>query len=300
MRQAEAYTLLIIGLFQTSCFPDTFLSRIDLLKFLFRCTTNIFTERSNTVRMMLQGQTAIGCTDFVISRCRFNFQHFVSLSQRISFQVQHGFHFLNGQTHGYCHFLQGIYFFHADISIALSYLNQEIQQLKPFFISQICSNLPATIMNGTTERLRIGLFHTLPLLKQIQQNLLSLFHCSISKIHTQETTYEFHFTVHDTPVRTNNVGSHHQHRKQETVSPSSIPGIFIIIHITSGCAFSALFHRTGSRIKKGTDGKTCQSSQRSLSHKPQDTSYPFSISHIFFLFKIPDIRDSTANLTISF
>ena len=108
------------------------------------------------------------------------------------------------------------------MSVAFGNFYQEYQQLQAFLVCQVGGNLRSAVTDGVFKCQWVLSVHLLALFEEVEQYPFSLAHGSLTECASQKAADEFHFTMHDAPVCTDNVRSHHEHGEEETVP---LPGI---------------------------------------------------------------------------
>ena len=84
---------------------------------------------------------------------------------------------------------------------------------------------------------------TLLLCKQLTHHLVTLLSCSLAKILTEHTSYQFHFRMHHLAIGLYDIGRQHQHRDKETITVT-------LLRLLIGEAQSLALTTIDSRIKQ--------------------------------------------------
>ena len=100
------------------------------------------------------------------------------------------------------------------------------------------------LITGLLDILPIGgISLTVLLSKQLAHQLIALLSCSLAKILTEHTSYQFHFRMHHLAIGLYDIGRQHQHRDKETITVT-------LLRLLIGEAQSLALTTIDSRIKQ--------------------------------------------------
>ena len=121
--------------------------------------------------------------------------------------------------------------------------------------------------------------HLLLLLKELEENFFALLSGCLAEILTQEAAHHLHLRMHNLAICIDDVGTEHQQREHEGVSLSLIALLAAVALVAEALAAVVLLaavgivgvvvmvvavavYRIQPVLKEGTEGITCQGSQR--------------------------------------
>ena len=174
------------------------------------------------------------------------------------------------------HLLECLNLLRIHNSIGLGYHDEEIEQLQALFIHHVGTYLMTAVLYHRTVLLHA---HLLLLFEEFEEDFLALLLGCLAEILTQEAAHHLHLGMHDLAICIDDVGAEHQQRKHEGVSLSLIALLAAVALVAEALAAVVLLaavgivgvvvmvvavavYRIQPVLKEGTEGITCQGSQR--------------------------------------
>ena len=191
-------------------------------------------------------------------------------------------------------------------SIGLGYHDEEIEQLQALFIHHVGTYLVAAVLYHRTVLLHA---HLLLLFEEFEEDFLALLLGCLAEILTQEAAHHLHLGMHDLAICIDDVGAEYQQRKHEGVSLSLITLLAAVALVAEALAAVVLLaavgivgvvvmvvavavYRIQPVLKEGTEGITCQGSQRTGCDETEHTTNPFTCCHLLVVEIVEERSDA--------